>query len=145
MCRGIDDRLHVKSVVSARMHGVTKRLSFIVLNVRTQVPVSFVCEQLVDNGGPCRSKRPRRLLRRGGGSKRPGRLLRQFGPMFTAVVNGPAVYYADWGCSKRPGRLLHPHICVVSGRAVYYGKAHQSPPTDHIQSSQVLTYAYSTQ
>ena len=95
MCRGIDDRLHVKSVVSARMHGVTKRLSFIVLNVRTQVPVSFVCEQLVDNGGPCRSKRPRRLLRRGVVVN--GRAVYYHPP---CVVNGRAVYYGSEHGSK---------------------------------------------
>ena len=78
MCRGTDGRVHVNSVVSAQMHGVTKRSSFIVLILRTQVPVSFVRDQLVDIGGPCRSIRPRRLLQQCGG-----------------VVNGPAVYYSS--------------------------------------------------
>ena len=78
MCRGTDGRVHANSVVSAQMHGVTKRLSFIVLILCTQVPVSFVRDQLVDIGGPCRSKRSRRLLQQGGG-----------------VVSGPAVYYSS--------------------------------------------------
>ena len=78
MCRGTGGRVHVNSVVSAQMHGVTKRLSFIVLILRTQVPVSFVCDQLVDIGVPCRSKRSGRLLHH-----------------HLAVVNGPVVYYSS--------------------------------------------------
>ena len=42
----------------------------------------------------------------------------------TAVVNGPAVYYAGGGGSKRPGRLLRQFgpmfTAVVNGPAVYY-------------------------
>ena len=41
-----------------------------------------------------------------------------------AVVNGPAVYYAGGGGSKRPGRLLRQFgpmfTAVVNGPAVYY-------------------------